>query len=138
MGIQIDYQKKEIIIFRPTNLSHLINKINKIDSPVGWKIDRRVQASKNILKIVAGYYELTEDEIKKRSNERYITEPRQIAMYLYKKKYNQRMSLRRIGLICGGFDHATVLHAKKTVQNLIDTNKDFATKIREIDGLING
>jgi chromosomal replication initiator protein len=34
-----------------------------------------------------------------------------------------KSSLANIGMHCGGKDHATVLHACKTVNNLIDTDK---------------
>lgn len=88
--------------------------------------------------------------IKRRKRE--IVEGRQIAMYcaykiseyrLYKNKLekngyaNQRKkagawSLSEIGEHFAGRDHATVLNACKTVNNLIDTNKQFANDIDEI------
>jgi chromosomal replication initiator protein len=41
--------------------------------------------------------------------------------------------LASIGLQCGGKDHATVLHACKTVNNLIDTDKRFKGYILELE-----
>ena len=38
---------------------------------------------------------------------------------------------------CGGKDHATVLHACKTVNNLIDTDKTFRKYISELDNKLN-
>lgn len=46
--------------------------------------------------------------------------PRQITQYICKN--HSSFSSSRIGYDTGGFDHATVLHNAKTVQNMIDTN----------------
>jgi chromosomal replication initiator protein len=44
-----------------------------------------------------------------------------------------KASLASIGSHIGGKDHATVLHACKTVNNLIDTDKHFRNQITEIE-----
>jgi hypothetical protein len=54
------------------------------------------------------------------SRKREYVNARQISMKL-SKQYS-RCSLAKIGSEHGGRDHATVLHACKTVDNLIDTN----------------
>jgi chromosomal replication initiator protein len=41
--------------------------------------------------------------------------------------------LATIGAHIGKMDHATVLHACKTVHNLIDTDKQFRVDIEEIE-----
>jgi len=93
----------------------------------------------DIQALVANKFDITKDQLTCRSRKRETALPRQVSMYMHEKRKERFcMSLDHIGEIHGGFDHATVIHAKKTVQNLIDTNKDFAAKIREIDGLING
>jgi chromosomal replication initiation ATPase DnaA len=62
--------------------------------------------------------------ISEKTRRREVVEARQIAMYAI--KYRTRLSLAQIGAICGGKDHATVLHACKTVQNLLDSkNKEY-------------
>ena len=53
---------------------------------------------------------------------KYVT-PRQLAMvYLW---YGSDLSLSEIGEMVGEKDHATVLHAKKTINNLRDTSRAF-------------
>ena len=42
-----------------------------------------------------------------------------------------------IGAHCGGKDHATVLHACRTVNNLIETDKRFRVYISDIEKKIN-
>ena len=58
-----------------------------------------------------------------KSRKRNIVQARQLSMY-FSKKYT-KAPLITIGEQCGGKDHATVIHALKTVANLLDTNKQF-------------
>ncbi|PKO01531.1 MAG: hypothetical protein CVU43_12600 [Chloroflexi bacterium HGW-Chloroflexi-5] len=62
--------------------------------------------------------------------DRHIVEARQIAMYI--SKQCTKASLAKIGLTCGGKDHATVLHACKTVSNLLETDVEYRKKYREV------
>jgi chromosomal replication initiator protein len=55
----------------------------------------------------------------------------------FSKKFT-KASLASIGARIGGKDHATVLHACKTVNNLIDTDKLFKSQINEIEKKLNG
>ena len=52
-------------------------------------------------------------------------------MYLAKKHLD--MSTSKIGKYIGDRDHATVLHACKTIENLADTDKQFRVELEEID-----
>jgi len=47
-----------------------------------------------------------------------------------------RYSLAKTGQCCGGYDHATVLHAKKTVKNLVDTDRNFRKTYNFLDDKI--
>lgn len=69
------------------------------------------------------------------SRKREIVQARQICMY-FANKYTSS-SLADIGWHYGRKDHATVLHAKKTVGNLYDTDRTYREKINEIDTMIN-
>ena len=44
-----------------------------------------------------------------------------------------KSSLAIIGLQCGNKDHATVLHACKTVTNLTETDKKFRFWVEELE-----
>jgi len=59
---------------------------------------------------------------------RTVARPRQIAMYISKLLTNH--SLANIGRKFGGKDHTTVIHAVKTVEALIEKDKDFAEDIK--------
>ena len=71
------------------------------------------------------------ESIQSRTRKREIVQARQLTMY-YAKKLT-KSSLAIIGLQCGNKDHATVLHACKTVANLAETDKQFRFWIEELD-----
>jgi chromosomal replication initiator protein len=52
---------------------------------------------------------------------------------MYFAKNMTKASLASIGAAIGGKDHATVLHACKTVNNLIDYDKKFRMDLEEIE-----
>ena len=76
-----------------------------------------------IQKIVSEYFGLSVEQMNSKTRKRNIVQARQLAMFL--AKAHTKTSLTTIGLHCGNKDHATVLHACKTVQNLIETDKEF-------------
>ncbi|KAF0130900.1 MAG: chromosomal replication initiator protein [Bacteroidetes bacterium] len=84
-----------------------------------------------IQKIVCDYFGLPIDQIHAKTRKREVVQARQVAMYFSKK--HTKSSLATIGLQCGNKDHATVLHACKTIANLIDTDKQFRGYAIEID-----
>jgi chromosomal replication initiator protein len=84
-----------------------------------------------IQKVVCDYFELPLELLKSKTRKREVVQARQIAMYFAKSM--TKSSLANIGLHCGGKDHATVLHACRTVNNLIDTDKRFKVYIEELN-----
>jgi chromosomal replication initiator protein len=84
-----------------------------------------------IQKIVSDYFNLPLELLKSKTRKREVVQARQIAMFFAKSM--TKSSLASIGLQCGGKDHATVLHACRTVNNLIETDKKFRVYIDEIE-----
>lgn len=84
-----------------------------------------------IQKVVCDYFNLPVDAINSKTRKREIVQARQLAMYFAKK--HTKASLASIGSHCGNKDHATVLHACRTVNNLIDTDKQFRIYVEELD-----
>jgi chromosomal replication initiator protein len=84
-----------------------------------------------IQKIVCDYFDLPIELLKSKTRKREVVQARQIAMYFAKSM--TKSSLATIGLHCGGKDHATVLHACRTVNNLLDTDKRFKVYIDELN-----
>ena len=84
-----------------------------------------------IQKVVCDYFNLPLEKINSQSRERALVQARQLIMY-YSKKYTKN-SLAVIGIHCGKKDHATVLHACKAVNNLIETDKQFRQHAEKIE-----
>lgn len=83
-----------------------------------------------IQKVVCDYFDMPIELLKSKTRKREVVQARQIAMYFAKSM--TKSSLATIGLHSGGKDHATVLHACRTVNNLIDTDKRFKSYIDEL------
>ena len=84
-----------------------------------------------IQKVVCNYFNLPIEQIQSKTRKREIVQARQVAMFFSKSL--TKASLATIGTQIGGKDHATVLHACKTVNNLIETDKRFRIQIDEIE-----
>ncbi|MFM7594700.1 MAG: chromosomal replication initiator protein DnaA [Flavobacteriales bacterium] len=84
-----------------------------------------------IQKIVCDYFDLPIEMLKSKTRKREVVQARQISMYFSKKM--TKSSLANIGAHCGGKDHATVLHACRTVVNLSETDKQFRLYLEELE-----
>lgn len=76
-----------------------------------------------IQKVVSDYFQMDTETLVSKTRKRHIVQARQLAMF-FSKKYT-KASLASIGSEIGQRDHATVLHACKTIDNLIETDKQF-------------
>jgi chromosomal replication initiator protein len=88
-----------------------------------------------IQKVVCDYFNLPVELMKSKTRKREVVQARQIAMFFAKSL--TKSSLATIGMHCGGKDHATVLHACKTVNNLMETDKRFKLYLDELERKIN-
>jgi len=84
-----------------------------------------------IQKVVCDYFNLPIELLKSKTRKREVVQARQIAMYFAKSM--TKSSLATIGMHCGGKDHATVLHACRTVNNLMETDKHFKTYVADLE-----
>jgi chromosomal replication initiator protein DnaA len=84
---------------------------------------------------VCSYFGLSTEAIQSKTRKREIVQARQIAMYFC--RHMTKHALAQIGAEIGNKDHATVLHACKTVEDLSDTDKSFKQHIVEIEKKIN-
>ncbi len=83
-----------------------------------------------IQKVVSSYFEIDVATLQSNTRKRHIVQARQLAMYFSKKM--TKSSLASIGSQIGRRDHATVLHACKTVDNLADTDKQFRRYVDDL------
>ena len=83
-----------------------------------------------IQKVVSDYFEMDVSTLQSKTRKRHIVQARQLAMF-FAKKFT-KASLASIGTQIGKRDHATVLHACKTVDNLAETDKQFKKYIEDL------
>ena len=107
----------------------LVNtEVDQLD--LKWIIGKEAEPAINdeliigmVEKAVCEYYDITTETLKLKTRKREIVQKRQMAMVITKQLTN--LSLIYIGNYFGKKDHATVLHAVKTVNNLCDTKYDY-------------
>ena len=80
-----------------------------------------------IQKKVVDYYHLRMADMLSRRRPANIAFPRQVAMYL--SRILTEHSLQEIGGAFGGRDHGTVIHACKTVENMMDQDASIKTSV---------
>jgi len=112
--------KKEITI---DLASKLINKL--------VKNSKRELSIEYISKVVCDYFSMPVESLQTHTRKREVVQARQITMFFSKSL--TKYSLASIGAQIGNKDHATVLHACKTVNNLKETDKNFRQFVEDIE-----
>ncbi len=84
----------------------------------------------NIQKKVVDYYHLRMADMQSRRRPANIAFPRQVAMYLSRLLTDH--SLQEIGDAFGGRDHGTVIHACKTVENMMDQDESIKRAVEHL------
>ena len=85
----------------------------------------------DIINVVCNHFGLNITAIHTKSRKKDIVQARQIAMYLAKN--HTELSTSKIGKFIGNKDHATVLHACKTVKGQLEVDKAFQADMTEIE-----
>ncbi len=84
-----------------------------------------------IQKVVSDYFQMDVETLQSKTRKRHIVQARQLAMFFAKRL--TKASLASIGSQIGQRDHATVLHACKTVDNLSTTDKQFRKYVEDLN-----
>jgi chromosomal replication initiator protein len=79
---------------------------------------REPPSTATVLRVVAEYYGLSQEELLSRNRANKVSEPRQVAMYLLREETDA--SFPAIGEALGGRDHTTVLHGYEKIARLMD------------------
>ena len=86
-----------------------------------------------IISIVSEYFHVDVEAMKSSKRTREVVSARQVAMYFI-KRHMKNCSLKHIGKkFFGGRDHSTVIHALKSVENLLSIDKKFRKDIEAIE-----
>ena len=100
------------------------------------RVENKELSIEKIQEKVCRFFNLEESLVQTPSRKREIVQARQITMFLAKKYTSASFS--RIGKVVGGKDHATVLHACKTVKDQMDINKNFRSTVEAIEETLRG
>jgi chromosomal replication initiator protein len=119
MIAQASFNKKE---FTMTLVKQIVDKF--------VKNTKREVSIEYIQKVVSKYFDMDVATLQSKTRKRHIVQARQLAMYFAKRM--TKSSLASIGSQIGKRDHATVLHACKTVDNLTETDKQFKKYVEDI------
>ncbi|MDA0317544.1 MAG: chromosomal replication initiator protein DnaA [Bacteroidetes bacterium] len=116
---QSSFNKKEITLSLAKEIVEKFVKNTKREVSIDY-----------IQKIVSDYFQMDVDTLQSKTRKRHIVQARQLAMF-FAKKFT-KASLASIGSQIGQRDHATVLHACKTVDNLSSTDKQFRKYVEDL------
>ena len=116
---QSSFNKKEITISLAKDIVEKFVKNTKREVSIDY-----------IQKVVSDYFQMDVETLQSKTRKRHIVQARQLAMF-FAKKFT-KASLASIGSQIGKRDHATVLHACKTVDNLSSTDKQFRKYVEDL------
>ncbi|MDR1417016.1 MAG: chromosomal replication initiator protein DnaA [Prevotellaceae bacterium] len=108
------------------SMEMVVNVVNK-----NIKNTQREFTVDSIYKTVCDYFRIPSDNAQSKTRKREIVQARQIAMYF--SKCMTKTSLASIGAQIGGKNHATVVHACKTINNLMETDRNFFEMVSNIE-----
>ncbi len=95
------------------------------------KLESKKLSISDIEELVCTHFNIKSGLIHTASRKREIVQARQVAMFLA-KQYTD-MSFSQIGALIGKKNHATVLHACKTVKNQLEVDKNFRNEVEQIE-----
>ena len=116
---QSSFNKKEITVSLAKEIVEKFVKNTKREVSIDY-----------IQKVVSDYFQMDVSTLQSKTRKRHIVQARQLAMF-FAKKFT-KASLASIGSQIGKRDHATVLHACKTVDNLSSTDKQFRKYVEDL------
>lgn len=125
-GVLISLLAHSTLSNKPIDLQLAEKVVSRIVS-----ITPRVNTMEQIRQVVCDHFKLSIESISTKSRKLEVVQARQIAMYFSKRL--TKNSLSAIGTYIGQRDHATVLHACKKVEDMMDTDKFFRQSINEIE-----
>jgi len=94
--------------------------------------ERKPVTPESLIKKVAAYYQVREDDILSQRRNREVAKARQVAMYLIREI--NHLSTTRIGELFGGRDHSTVMYACDKVAEQMQTDPALQADIAKLKG----
>ena len=116
------------------NTQPTLEKVKDVLSNIIFSPKKRLVSPKNIMAVVADFYNVSVEDLIRQSRKKEYVVPRQISMYIIRKELET--SLPMIGEIFGGRDHTTVIHAIDKIQNLAKDKENLRQELSLITNKI--
>lgn len=111
-----------------------IETAQKVLNDMGNTVHTKQITFELIIKTVAEYYNIKQDELFNKKRTQNIAHPRQVAMFLCRELAD--LSYPRIGELFGGRDHTTVIHAFEKISKNKENNLNLKGEIQEITDIL--
>jgi chromosomal replication initiator protein len=98
--------------------------------------DLRRITIQQIFDAVTKYYNVRLSDLQSKKRHKSIAFPRQVCMFLARR--HTRYSLEEIGGYFGGRDHTTVMHAVRTIDSDIKSEREVAEQLTYLEGQLTG
>jgi chromosomal replication initiator protein len=89
---------------------------------------------KDIVKVVAGFYNIEEESIYDKTRKKEVVRPRQLTMYILREDFN--ISYPSIGQKLGGRDHTTVIHSCEKIKGELKVNSAIVEELSQIRSML--
>lgn len=95
---------------------------------------KKMVSIKDLIKIVADFYNIEPESICDKTRKKEIVKPRQITMYILREDF--KTSYPTIGDKLGGRDHTTVIHSCDKIKEELKTDQTLEQQINQIRAMI--
>ncbi|MEY2641187.1 MAG: hypothetical protein RL150_580 [Candidatus Parcubacteria bacterium] len=95
---------------------------------------KKMVSIKDLIKIVADFYNINPDDICDKTRRKEVVRPRQITMYILREDFNT--SYPTIGEKLGGRDHTTVIHSCEKMKNDLKNDQLLNQQLNQIRAML--
>jgi chromosomal replication initiator protein len=103
------------------NMEPTLESIKPIVASFEAENIKKTVTPKQVIQVVAEYFDISLEEVLGKSREKRLAFPRQIIMYLLREE--MKSSYPTIGTELGGRDHTTAMHAHTKIAGMVDSDE---------------
>ena len=89
---------------------------------------------KDVVKTIAEFYGITENEIYEKTRKKNVVKPRQMIMYVLREDFD--VSYPTLGEKLGGKDHTTVMHSYEKVKEDLKTDSSLVRELSQLRSML--
>lgn len=113
---------------RPLTIEEIKSLIKNSSKP------KKIASVKEVVKTVAGFYNIEEKNIYDKTRKKEIVKPRQVVMYLLREDFS--VSYPTIGQKLGGRDHTTVMHSCEKIKSDLKNDNILLQEIEQLRSIL--